>query len=67
MKGKSSDRSKLAAWRTRNRFRLQVLALAVALAAPFGLYWVLAAGLNEAAAIFFACMVASMILTVWVG
>lgn len=60
-------RFSLAAWRTRNRGRLQAIALIVVLGAPFGLHGALGAGLNGLAAVLFAAIALSMALVIWVG
>lgn len=53
--------------RKRNRFAWQALALGLALAAPFGLFWALIANLSFLAAILFAVLTISMALTLWAG
>jgi hypothetical protein len=53
--------------RKRNRFGWQALALGLALASPFGLFWALIANLPVLAAILFAVLVFSMGLTIWAG
>lgn len=49
------------------RLQIQTLALALALIAPFGLFWALSAGLTALAVLFFALIVAGMLLTLWKG
>lgn len=49
------------------RFRVQSLALLLALAAPFALYWALDRGFNTLAALFFGVIALAMILTFWKG
>jgi hypothetical protein len=63
----SPSQSAWAAWRSRNRGRLQAAALIVVLGAPFGLHWALGAGLNGLAAILFAAIALSMALVIWVS
>jgi hypothetical protein len=63
----TQPRSALAAWRSRNRGRLQAAALIVVLGAPFGLHWALGAGLNILATILFAAIALSMALVIWVS
>jgi hypothetical protein len=53
--------------RKRNRFGWQALALGLALAAPFGLFWALSANLPVLAAVLFAVLAFSMALTIWAG
>jgi len=50
-----------------NKFRVQSLALGLALAAPFGLYWALIAGLSALAVVFGGLIAAGMALTLWKG
>jgi hypothetical protein len=49
------------------RFRVQSLALFVALSAPFGIYWALQSGLAALAGLFFGLLAASLALTMWKG
>ncbi len=51
--------------RKRNRFAWQALALGLALAAPFGLFWALSANLPFLAAVLFAVLAISMALMVF--
>jgi len=57
----------LAAWQKKNRFRLQCIALAASLLAPFGLYWALQNGNDLLAGIFFAVIGLCMAITIWAG
>jgi hypothetical protein len=54
-------------WRERNRPRLQIIALVLALGAPFGLYEALNTGLNTLAAVLFAIIALGMAVTAWVS
>ena len=49
------------------RFKMQTLALNVALAAPFGLFWALQSGMLILSIFFFGLIAASMLLTIWKG
>lgn len=49
------------------KFRAQSLALFIALAAPFGIYIAIQAGLVFLAGLFSALLVFSMALTIWKG
>ena len=57
----------LSAWRRKNRFRLQCIALAASVLAPFALYWALQSGDDLLASMFFAVIALSMAVTAWVG
>ena len=59
--------SGLAAWRERYKFRVQVVALVLALLPPFGLYWALNAGHNGLAAGCFAAVAVGMGLIIWIS
>ncbi len=49
------------------KFRSQSLALSIALAAPFGIYFALQAGLAVLAGLFSGLLIFSMALTIWKG
>ena len=49
------------------RFRIQGLALGMALSTPFGLFWALQNGLVVVAAVLFGLLAAAMLLTLWKG
>jgi hypothetical protein len=53
--------------RERNRPRLQIIALVLALGAPFGLHEALNAGLDTLAAVLFAVIALGMAVTAWVS
>lgn len=59
--------SRISSWLKKNRARLQALTLALALGAPFGLYWALQSGHDGAAAAFFAALVTSLVVVIIVG
>lgn len=54
-------------WRERNRFRIQVAALVLALGGPFGLFWALNAGQGGLAVGFFAVVVLAMSAIIWIS
>ena len=59
--------SRLTAWSERNKFRVQVTALVLALGAPFGLYGALNAGQDVLAAGCFVLVTLSMAVVVWIS
>jgi hypothetical protein len=67
MKNTKPPKKNLTAWRKQNRFRLQVVALAAALASPFGIYWALGSDQTWLAGVFFLVLSLSMAVTAWAG
>lgn len=60
-------KSRLQPWSKRNKFNLQLIAFALAVLAPFGIYFALAAGLAWLGAVCFALFTLAMLLTFWAG
>ncbi len=60
-------KSRFQAWSKRNKFNLQLIAFALAILAPFGIYFTLAAGLAWLAGVCFALFALGMLLTFWAG
>lgn len=60
-------KAKLQAFSKRHKFSLQLIAFALAVLAPFGIYFALAAGLAWLAALAFALFALGMLLTFWAG
>jgi hypothetical protein len=64
---KTNNKTGLAGWRARNRFRIQVCALILGLLAPFGLYVSLQNDLTPLSIVFFSLLGVCMLLTFWAG
>lgn len=64
---KGTDKMKISAWRKKHRFALQTGALILGVAAPFGLFYALAGGINWLAGLFFGALALAMLLTTWAG
>jgi hypothetical protein len=64
---KSNPKTGLAAWRKRNRFSIQVVALILGLLSPFGLYGALQNNVTPLSIVFFVLLGICMLLTFWAG
>lgn len=60
-------KARLQAWSKRNKFTLQLIAFALAVLAPFGIYAALTAGIPWLAGAAFALFALGMLLTFWAG
>lgn len=67
MFAKTPQKISLNAWRKRQRYALQVIALILGVLAPFGIYFALVAGLGWLAILLFGVLAAAMLLTAWAG
>ena len=55
------------AWRKKNRYALQVVALILGVLAPFGIYAALTLGLGWLGIMLFSLLSVAMLLTAWAG
>ncbi|HHY88259.1 MAG TPA: hypothetical protein GYA06_04980 [Chloroflexi bacterium] len=67
MPSTESPSARLAGWRKRSKFRLQLTAALLAVAAPFLLYQALQSQANALAALLFGVIVFAFALAVWAG
>lgn len=58
---------KFSDWRKKHRFALQAAALILGVAAPFAVYYALAAGVIWLAVLCFGVLALAMLITTWAG